>query len=251
MTRLGQKKHLKRLPAPKHWPIKRKEFKFTTRPIPGPHPKEYSMTLAILLRETLGYAENMREVKAILTNGDVSVDGTPRKDPRYPVGIMDVVEIKSSGDCFRLLPKPQGGLRLVAIGENERSFKLCRVERKMMVKGGRLQITLHDGRNILIPKGDKPSAHHPLETVKVSIPEQKIIKTIPLAEGAYAVVSRGKNIGIEGKIVSINRRFGTHASTVTLQDSGGNKVQTAVEYVFVVGSGKPEINLAPTGGQTK
>lgn len=248
---MGQKKHLKRLPAPKHWPIKRKEYKFTTRPVSGPHPKEYSMTLTVLLRETLGYAENMREVKVMLTSGDVFVDGKPRKDPRYPVGIMDVIEIKSSGDSFRLLPKPQGGLRLVTISENEKGFKLCRVEKKMIVNGGRLQITLHDGRNILLPKGEKPSAHHPLETVKVSIPDQRIIKTLPLAEGAYALVSRGKNIGIEGKIVSINKRFGTHASTVTLQDSGGNKVQTATEYVFVVGSGKPEISLSPTGGQSK
>lgn len=248
---MGQKKHLKRLPAPKYWPIKRKELKFTTRPVPGPHPKEYSMTLAILLRETLGYAENMREVKAILSSGDVLVDGKPRKDPRYPVGLMDVVEIKSSGDCFRLLPRLQGGLRLVSIGESEKSFKLCRVQKKMMVNGGRLQMTLHDGRNILFPKGEKPTSHHPLETIKVSIPDQKILKTFQLAEGAYAVVSRGKNIGIEGKIVSIDKRFGTHASTVTLQDSGGNKVQTAVEYVFVLGSGKPEISLAPAGGQKK
>jgi small subunit ribosomal protein S4e len=251
MTRLGQKKHLKRLPAPKHWPIKRKELKFTTRPVPGPHPREYCMTLSILLRETLGYAENMREIKAILSTGDVSVDGKPRKDPRYPVGIMDVVEIKSSGDRFRLLPKARGGLRLVTIGENEKGFKLCRVEKKKMVNGGLLQITLHDGRNIVVPKGEKPSAHHTLETLKISIPEQKILKTFPLAEGAYAVVSRGKNIGIEGKIISIDKKFGTHASTVTLQDSGGNKVQTAVEYVFVLGSAKPEINLGSTGGHSK
>ena len=251
MTRLGQRKHLKRLPAPKHWPIKRKELKFTTRPVPGPHPKEYCMTLSILLREMLGHAENMREIKAILSSGDVLVDGTARKDPRYPVGIMDVVEIKSSGDRFRLLPKVKGGLRLVSVSDGEKAFKLCRVEKKRMVKGGLLQMTLHDGRNIVTPKAEKTSAHHPLETIKISIPEQKILKTFPLAEGAYAVVSRGKNIGIEGKIVSIEKRFGTHASTVTLQDSEGNNVQTVVEYIFVLGAGKPEISLVSTGGESR
>ena len=133
MARRGQKKHLKRLPAPRHWPIKRKEAKFTTRVIPGPHPKEHCLTLAVLLREVLGFAENMREVKAILSKGEVKVDGEIRKDGRFPVGLMDVVEIVASGERFRLLPKLRGGLRLVNIDDAEAKFKLCRIETKTMV----------------------------------------------------------------------------------------------------------------------
>lgn len=250
MTRGGQKKHLKRLPAPADWPIKRKVAKFTTRPIPGPHPKDNCLTLAILLREVIGHADNMHEVRRILSNGELLVDGRPRRDPRYPVGVMDVIEIKSSGEKYRLLPKARGGLRLVSIDESEAGFKLCRVEKKKMVAGGRLQMTLHDGRCILSPEGEKPSAHQTLETVKISIPEQKILKTLPLAEGVYAVVTRGKNIGTEGKVLAINKRFGTHASTVTLQDSSGNKIQTALEYVFVLGAQSPEVNLGSAGGQS-
>ncbi|MDF1541094.1 MAG: 30S ribosomal protein S4e, partial [Candidatus Thorarchaeota archaeon] len=74
MARRGQKKHLKRLPAPKYWPIKRKHGKFTTKPRPGPHGREECLTLTILLREVLGRAENMREVKAIVSAGDVYVE---------------------------------------------------------------------------------------------------------------------------------------------------------------------------------
>ena len=136
MARRGQKKHLKRLPAPRHWPIKRKEAKFTTRVIPGPHPKEHCLTLAVLLREILGYADNMREVKAILSSGQVKVDGVIRKDGRFPVGLMDVLEITTSGERFRLLPKLKGGLKLVSIGDAEAKYKLCRIETKTMVKGG-------------------------------------------------------------------------------------------------------------------
>jgi len=248
MARRGQKRHLKRLPAPRHWPIKRKVTKFTTRVIPGPHPKEHSLTLAILLREVLGYAENMREVKAILSNGQIKVDGVIRKDARFPVGLMDVVEIGASGEQFRLLPKVKGGLRLVSIDDAESKFKLCRIENKSMVKGGKVQLSLHDGRTLLLPDGEKPSDYHTLDTLKVGIPEQKLMKTINLDKGAYAVVSRGKNIGIEGKILEIEKRLGTHASTVTLQDPDGNKVQTALEYVFVVGKNKPEVALETIGG---
>ncbi|UCE11301.1 MAG: 30S ribosomal protein S4e [Candidatus Thorarchaeota archaeon] len=248
MARRGQKKHLKRLPAPRHWPIKRKWGKFATRVIPGPHPKEHSLTLAILLREVLGHAENLREVKAILTEGQVSVDGRIRKDPRYPIGLMDIVEIKNSEEKYRLLPQKGGGLRLVAVDDAETKYKLCRIERKQMVPGGRLQLTLHDGRNILIPKDGNPSDYKTLDTLQVSLPDQKLMATIPLENGVYAVVTRGRNIGIEGKVLEIAKRFGTHASTVTIEDPEGNRFQTALDYVFAVGKRKSKVSLHSAGG---
>jgi small subunit ribosomal protein S4e len=251
MARRGQKRHLKRLPAPRHWPIKRKEAKFTTRVIPGPHPKEHSLTLALILREILGYAENMREVKVILSTGQIRVDGEIRKNPRFPVGLMDVIEIIPSGERYRLLPKLKGGLRLVNVTEAEAGFKLCRIENKSMVKGGKVQLGLHDGRNLLLAEAEKASDYSTLDTLKIAIPEQKLMKSINLDKGAYAIVTRGKNIGIEGKILEIEKRVGTHASTVTIQDPEGNRFQTALDYIFVVGKSKSEVTLEVTGGSSE
>ncbi|MBN2229567.1 MAG: 30S ribosomal protein S4e [Candidatus Thorarchaeota archaeon] len=250
MTRRGQKKHLKRLPAPRHWPIKRKAGKFTTRVIPGPHPREHCMTLALILREVLDYAESMREVRAILSTGQVKVDGKIRKDPRFPVGMMDVIEITTSGERFRLIPKKRGGLKLVKIDETEAGFKLCRVEKKTMVKGGVVQLGLHDGRILRLPENEKPEKYSTLDTLKVAIPDQKLMNSISLEKGVYAIVSRGKNIGIQGKIIEIAKRLGTHASTVTLEDPEGNRFQTALEYVFVVGKTNPEVSLQAQGGSS-
>jgi len=250
MTRRGQKKHLKRLPAPKYWPIKRKTGKFTTRVIPGPHARDHCLTLALVLREVLGYAENMREVKAILSSGQIKVDGQPRKDPRYPVGLMDVIDITTSGERYRLVPKKRGGLRLVNIDEKEAEFKLCKIETKTIVKGGRVQLGLHDGRTLLLPEGDKPSKYNTLDTLKIAVPDQKILSSVELDKGVYAVVSRGRNIGNEGKVIEIEKRVGTHASTVTMEDSEGNRFQTALEYVFVVGKTKPEVSLQVDGGSS-
>lgn len=250
MTRSGQKKHLKRLPAPKDWPIARKVTKFTTRIIPGPHGKDNSLTLALVLREILGYADNMREVKAILSSGQVKVDGEIRKEPRFPVGLMDVIEISTSGELFRLIPKIRGGLHLVSINESEAKFKLCRIERKSMVTGGNVQLGLHDGRNLLLADNEKSSKFSRLDTLKVAIPEQKLVSSLQLEKGMYAIVSRGKNIGIQGKIIEIEKRHGTHASTVTLEDPTGNRFQTALEYVFVVGKNKPEVSLQVEGGSS-
>ena len=111
-------------------------------------------------------------------------------------------------------------------------------------------MTLHDGRNILLPEGRTPSEFHTLDTLKITVPEQKLIDSYPLKEGAYAIITQGKNIGIEGRIVAVERRFGTHASTVTLEDPSGNRFQTALEYVFVVGNDRPEVALESAGGVT-
>jgi small subunit ribosomal protein S4e len=250
MTRRGQKKHLKRLPAPRYWPIKRKTGKFTTRVIPGPHARDDCMTLAIVLREVLGYAGNMREVKAILSSGQIIVDGHVRKDPRFPVGLMDVINIATSGEQFRLIPKKRGGYRLVKIDDKEAEFKLCKIESKTMVKGGKVQLGLHDGRTLLLPEGEKPSKYNTLDTLKIAIPDQKILSSLQMDKGVYAVVSRGRNVGNEGKVVEIAKRLGTHASTVTMEDPEGNRFQTALEYVFVVGKTKPEVSLQTEGGSS-
>ncbi len=251
MTRRGQKKHLKRLPAPKYWPMPRKEVKFTTRVIPGPHARDHCLTLALILREILGYAENMREIRAILTTGQIKVDGQIRKDARLPVGLMDIIEITSSGQRFRVLPKIGGGLRLVNIDESEAKFKLCRIERKLMNRGGKVQLGLHDGRTLLLAGNEKSSKYSNLDTLKISVPDQKLLTSIPLEKGVQAVVSRGKNIGIQGKVFAVEKRHGTHASTVTLEDPAGNRFQTALEYVFVVGKNKSEVNLQIEGGSSE
>jgi small subunit ribosomal protein S4e len=160
---------------------------------------------------------------------------------------MDVLEIQGSEEKFRLVPKMKGGLRLVPIDDKEAGFKLCRVEKKMMVPGGQLQMTLHDGRNLLLPSGGKPADFKTLDTIQVSVPDQKYMKTIPMEKGSYAVVSQGKNVGIEGKILEIEKRFGTHASTVTIEDSEGNRFQTALEYVFVLGKKASEVSMGSGG----
>jgi small subunit ribosomal protein S4e len=248
MTRLGQKKHLKRLPAPSHWPIRRKNYKFTSRVRPGPHRKEDAITLSVLVTDILGYAQTMNELKRVLFTGQVLVDGRTRKQPGFPVGLMDVVQIKNSGERFRVLPKIGGGLRLVAIDEKEMGVKLCRIEKKKVVAGGRIQLTFHDGRNMLLPEDKKASDFNPLDTVKISIPEQTIVSRFSLDKGAYAIVTAGNNVGIEGRVLDIQKRYGTHASTVTIEGVQGTKFQTAIEYVFVVGKQSPEVSLGSKGG---
>jgi small subunit ribosomal protein S4e len=244
----GGKRHLKRKPAPKFWPIHRKEAVFTVKPRPGPHPFSRCIPLVLIVRDMLGAAKTRREAKKIISQGKIWVDGKVQKEERFPAGLMDVISIPEMEKAYRVLPSPKG-LTLFPIGKKEAGFKLCRIENKTTVKGGHIQLNLHDGRNVLIRVKD---ANHPeedvfetLDTLKISLSDQEIVGHFKLAEDAPAIIIDGKNIGKFGKIVNIEKRPGQkrRKNLVTIEDGDGNQFQTTLDYVFVVGDKEPHISL--------
>ena len=98
------KNHLKRIAAPKSWLIaNRKERKFITRPNSGAHSFELGVPLNMVLKYWLMHANNEKEVKNILTNCHVMVDGVVKKNPKFLVGFMDSIEIKKTNELYRVL----------------------------------------------------------------------------------------------------------------------------------------------------
>ena len=95
------KRHLRRSVAPWWWPIPRKEGGvWTVRPNPGPHPLEKCLPLAIIVRDVLRYAKTLREARYVIGQGHIKVDGRVRRDYKYPVGLMDVIEIVPTGELY-------------------------------------------------------------------------------------------------------------------------------------------------------
>ena len=150
----GNKRHVKRLNTPKHMNIHKKEGKYFLNTRAGPHPKRISIPLGSLLRDVLHVVDNQNEARKVIKMKKVLVDGVVRSDPRFPVGLMDVVEIPDMEKIYRILPKWKKGLVPQEVGKKEGEFKLCRIENKTVVKNGNVQLNLHDGRNILVDVKD-------------------------------------------------------------------------------------------------
>ena len=136
MGKKGGSKHLKRLPAPTFWPIHKKEFKWVIKPKPGPHMKDRSFPLLLILREILGLAKNRKEAKRILSENHVKIDGVIRKKDTFSIGLMDVLDIPIIKKSYRILPMRRRGLGLHVIDGEEKDFKLCKIMNKTVVKGG-------------------------------------------------------------------------------------------------------------------
>ncbi|MCS7095660.1 MAG: 30S ribosomal protein S4e [Candidatus Bathyarchaeota archaeon] len=248
MGKKGTTTTLKRKPAPRIWPIHRKEYVWVVRPSSGPHSMRNSIPLVIILRDMLGYAETRKEAKAVVSQGKVKVDGKIRRDDSFPVGAMDVLSIQEINKNFRVLPHPKG-LIIHPISEEEAKFKLCRIENKTTVKNGNIMLSLHDGSTLLVkvadPKNPQEDVYSTLDTVKISLPERQILQHIKMEKNVVALVIGGKNIGRYGKVVDIEETAGKkrQEAIVTIQDASGNRFQTTMDYVFVIGEESPLISL--------
>jgi small subunit ribosomal protein S4e len=239
---------LKRKPAPRFWPIHRKEFTWVVKPSPGPHTGENCLPLVVVLRDSLGYAKTRKEAKTIVSQGKVHIDGQVRRDDGFPVGLADVVSVPDVDRNFRVLPSAKG-LILQPIDSEEAKFKLCRIENKVATEKGNVQLNLHDGSNILVkaadPKSPQENVYETLDTVKINLPEKQIVESIRMKEKDYAIITGGKNIGKHGSIVQIEKASGKKRrnALVTIEDKKGNRYQTTLNFVFAVGEKQPLISL--------
>ena len=231
------KNHLKRFAAPRTWAIERKRTKFIARPMPGPHPFKQSIALGVVLSELLGYTKTSKELNLILTNGEVLIDKKSRK-AKFPVGFMDVLELPKLKEYYRIVYTDIGKLKLMKVDKDDADVKILKVIGKNNLKGGKTQINLNDGRNMLTGK----EKYNVGDSLLVELGNKKIKDHFKLEKGYTAYLTGGKHIGYVGKIKSIEAKHGLHKPKILLEVNG-EEIETLKDYAFVVGKDKPAIKL--------
>ncbi len=212
----------------------KKKSTYTVRPR-GPHPLEKSIALATLLRDYLGIADGYREAKKIVKQGKILVDGRVIKDYKFGVGPFDVIEIPDMKKYYRVLPKGEK-LSIVEIDEKEAKVKICKINDKKAVKGGKFQLNLHDGKNVVV----EDNSYKTQGSLLIELPDQKIVEYVPLEENVIGYIYSGKNAGIYGKIEKIER--GWRRNRVLIKTDDG-EVWTTFKNIIVVGRSKPLIKV--------
>ena len=247
MGKKGKTGRLKRNPAPRIWPIHRKELVWVVKPSAGPHSLENCLPLSLVLRDILEVAKTRKEAKTIISQGKVYVDGKVRRKDDFPVGLMDVISIPELNKFFRITPFHKG-LFLNPITKDETSFKLCRVEDKTTIKNGHVQIALHDGSNILAkaadPENPQKINYETFDILKLSLPEKQVVDHLKTKKGNLAIITGGKNIGKQGRIVEIEKVEAKKRrnALVVIEDEKGNRYQTILDFVFSIGATQPLIS---------
>ena len=225
--------HLKRLVAPRSWNIARKENVWTTRPSPGKHSLEGALPISTILRDYLKVCDNAREAKIILHRGDVLIDQRIVRKPKTAVGLMDVISLPKMKKHFRAMIDKHGRIEFVEIKAADSKWKLARIENKRVVNGGKTQLNLHDGTNIISDEKVKPG-----DVLQLNLPEMKIKSVIEFKDGAQALITGGAHVGSISKIKGIEITRSTKPNLV-MYDS----FQTIKPYSFVVGDKKAMVTL--------
>lgn len=225
----------KRLAAPRTWSVARKTHKWAVTASPGPHSRAESVPLVVILRDMLHICDTAKEGERIIHSRKVLVDGRVVTDPRYPVGFMDVLAIPEVKGYHRMVIDRRGKLRLVKVDEGAAAWKLSRVEDKTIVPGGRVQLNLSDGRNLLVEKDE----YHTADTLKIALPDQRILEVIPFEKGNVALLRGGQHVGELGHLEEEKVERSAKPNVIHFRE-GFNTVKP---YVFIVGRKEPQISL--------
>lgn len=249
MGKKGSKHHQKRLAAPLSFPMERKGLKFTFHGIAGSRKINEGIPLGLIIRDMLNLASNLKELKYILNNNLVFIDGKPRKDPRYIVGPMDVIEIPSIKQYYRFVPwVGRRKIKLISITKEDSTWKLVSIKSKTNLRGGKLQLNLDDGRNIIINQSEEdkntkfnPSIFTTRGTLKIEFISNKILDYYPFDLNSFVLIRKGINTGLTGKLQYLEKRIGKNRSVAIVQSGEDDRIITAMENIFIIGKETTDI----------
>ncbi len=228
------KRHLKRLAAPATWNVERRATTFIARPMPSGHAMHLCIPLNVFMKEIAGYAKTTKEVKTILQNKHILVNGRRRLDQRSAAGFLDIIEVGSPEETVRIVLDRRGKISYLKVPAKEATLKVCKVIGKTMLPGKKLQVNFNDGENFRI---DAKDPYKVGDSVVVDIKQNKIVEHLPFHKNATVFLIGGKQIGHLAKVLEMDGK------NVVIKLEDGTESRTNKASVFVVGKEHPAITV--------
>jgi small subunit ribosomal protein S4e len=174
-------------------PIKRKGTKYLVRP--KTHVKN-SVPVAIAVREMLGLAQTSKEVKKMIHEKMIKINGKLVEDLHESIKLFNVLE---AGKEYRLSILPTGKFVLEPYSLKE--GRLCKVTGRSLVSGKKIQIHLHDGTNVIGKESINVNDSVYLDA------DTKVKKHVALEKGSEVFIIKGRHEGHKGKVNGIEGKF--------------------------------------------
>jgi small subunit ribosomal protein S4e len=156
------------------------------------------------------------------------------------IGIFDIITLPKAGKHYRILRDKKGRHVSIEIDAAAAETRLCKVVDKTVVKGGKVQLNLRHGANVLADNTYKPG-----DSIVVSLkPEDrfKIVDHFPFVTGNMAMVIGGRHSGKVARIIEIMKVPGSVPNKVILEDEKTkDRFETIDRYIFMVGKQTPAL----------
>lgn len=166
-------------------PIARKGTKYIART--RSH-LESSVPLVVAIRDMLHLAQTAREVREMIKAKKLSINGRISEGFNESIQLFNLLK---ADKLYILSLLPSGRFTFVECPDTKR---LVKITNRKLVSGNALQLQMHDGTTII---GKKEHAVGDSLYLK----EGKINTHLVLAKGAKGIVTKGKYIGQEAKVL--------------------------------------------------
>ncbi len=220
------KPHLKPNHAPATWRLERKVRPWVLRPKPGGQPLARTLPLGFVLRDLLRLGSTLREVRTLQATTEVLVNGVDRKDPRFPVGFLDLIAVPALKMAARLTFDEKGKLTLERVPESQAADKLTKIMDKTYAKGGRITVNCFDGRTLRLDAA-AAAPYKTGDSLLLSVPSQSVKAHLPLGPGKAVLLYGGRHIGHHGTIDALE------GDTITLTTAHG-RIQTKKAFALAL-----------------
>jgi small subunit ribosomal protein S4e len=156
------------------------------------------------------------------------------------IGIFDIIALPKINKYYRILRDKDGRHVSIEIDAESANTRLCKIKNKTIIPGGKVQLNLRYGANIIADNTYKSN-----DSIVVSLkPEDrfKILDHFPFAVGNMAMVTGGKHSGKVARIVDIIKVPGSVPNKIILEDEKtGTKFDTISPYIYIIGTKTPAI----------
>jgi len=210
--------YLKRNKMAKTWPLPRKGTKYLVR---TSHNLKNSVPLLIVLRDMLNVVKTRKEAKKILMLGNIKINHNVVREEKAPLSLFDILDV--GGKTFKIVFKNKK-FSLDEVEGKDTEEKIVRVKGKKILKKGKLQVNLNDGRSYLT--NEKVNVG---DSVVIDLKENKIKEILPLKSNSKIMFLIGKHSGEQGLVEKIDEEKKT--ISVKLEDK---KIDSRKKSLMVI-----------------
>ncbi|MEK6858857.1 MAG: hypothetical protein AABX53_03015 [Nanoarchaeota archaeon] len=182
--------HLTRADVNRETPIPRKGTQYIARPLSH---MNHAITALSAVRDVLHLAQTAREVKEMIKEKKLKINGRVVRDMREPLLLLSLFEADKR---YKVILLSTGRFALEPTKETTRVVKVIN---KKVLSTKETQINLHDGTNILSSESIKVG-----DSLEIDL-MCKFVRVLPLKEGARVMVNSGRNVGAIGTISRVTK----------------------------------------------
>ncbi|MEM0149576.1 MAG: S4 domain-containing protein [Candidatus Micrarchaeaceae archaeon] len=227
MADKGNKRHLKALSAPKYFSIEKKESAYVAKQNPGRFKLSTSVPLVIALGKLPGGSARRSDLKSIIKAGDVKVNYKIINDPKYPIGLNDIIELEKEGKSYLIGIDRRAKFAFSEL-KSKPAGRLQKVVGKFKYAGGKIMVRLYDGTVLGADKGAGVN-----DSVIIGS-DGSVQKAIKMGIGVKCFVYNGVHVGEAGTIKELIPGAANREASAKIEGEGGVLFDTQLKNIMAI-----------------